>query len=91
MNYINLEYHPADSRIRIVKEDVCQTLSTRMDTGGGNVPLVIFVKSRRAKDRSDFETWKQNDVACTLNAFESGDKRSTTLIVYGCVRNDNKR
>ena len=61
-----------------------------MGTGGGNVPLVIFVKSRRAKDSSDFKTWKQNDVACTLNAFESGDKRSTTLIVYDSVRSNNK-
>lgn len=61
-----------------------------MGTGGGNVPLIIFVKSRRAKDKDDFETWEQNEIACTLNAFEQGDKRSTTLVVYDSVRSNNK-
>ena len=82
MKYINLEYHPADSRIRIVDNDICQTLSSRMGTGGGNVPLVICVKSRRAKDANDFETWRESDTANTPNTLEQGDKRSTTLVVY---------
>ena len=43
MKIVNLEYHPADSRVRIVDEDVCQTLSSRMGTGGGNVPIVIEI------------------------------------------------
>lgn len=43
MEYINLEYHPSDSRIRVVEEDVCQTLNTRMGTGGGNVPLILEI------------------------------------------------
>lgn len=41
MKFINLEYHPMDSRIRVVDEDICQTLSNRMGTGGGNVPIFI--------------------------------------------------
>ena len=41
---IPLEYHPNDSRIRMVDEDVCQTLSSRMGTGGGNVPLIFEVE-----------------------------------------------
>jgi len=45
VTYINLEYHPNDSRIKIIDEDVCQTLSTRMGTGGGNVPLIIEVRN----------------------------------------------
>jgi DNA (cytosine-5)-methyltransferase 1 len=44
MKYINLEYHPADSRIRIVELDVSQTLNQRMGTGGGNVPLIVEIK-----------------------------------------------
>ena len=36
-----LEHHPNDSRLKISKEDVCQTLSQRMGTGGGNVPMVM--------------------------------------------------
>ena len=30
-----------DSRIRIVDDDVCQTLNERMGTGGGNVPIIL--------------------------------------------------
>ena len=36
-----LENHPADSRVKICFDDIFQTLSTRMGTGGGNVPLVM--------------------------------------------------
>lgn len=43
MRYINLEYHPADSRIRITECDVSQTLNSRMGTGGGNVPLILEI------------------------------------------------
>ena len=37
---VMIENHPADSRV-IESGDVCQTLSARMGTGGGNVPLVM--------------------------------------------------
>ena len=43
MKYILLEHHPNDSRLKIVKDDICQTLNQRMGTGGGNVPLVMEV------------------------------------------------
>ena len=36
-----IENHPADSRVKIAEDDVCQTLSSRMGTGGGNVPMVM--------------------------------------------------
>ena len=32
-----------DSRIRIVGDEICQTLSERMGTGGGNVPIVLLL------------------------------------------------
>lgn len=41
-NYL-LENHPADSRVQLIEDGVCQTLSSRMGTGGGNVPLVLEV------------------------------------------------
>ena len=37
---VALDYHPQDSRIRYADEDVSQTLSARMGTGGNNVPIV---------------------------------------------------
>lgn len=34
LKFINLDYHPNDSRIGIKKDDVCQSLTSRMGTGG---------------------------------------------------------
>jgi len=43
-----------------------------------------FVKSRRAKNVNDFETWLRGGVVPTLNVFDnSGDARATVLIFYG--------
>lgn len=39
--YKILENHPADSRIKICEDNVFQTLSSRMGTGGGNVPMIM--------------------------------------------------
>ena len=48
-----------------------------------------FVKSRRAKNVDDFETWLQGGVVPTLNVFDnSGDSRATVLIFYGNRVND---
>ena len=38
---IILENHPQDSRVKIRDDGIVQTLSSKMGTGGGNVPLVI--------------------------------------------------
>ena len=46
-----IENHPNDSRVKIKADGVFQTLSTRMGTGGGNVPLVMIRKSKN--DRTD--------------------------------------
>ena len=43
MKVIVLEHHPNDSRIKIVDDGICQSLTSRMGTGGGNVPLVIVI------------------------------------------------
>lgn len=40
-NYVVIENHPADSRVKISETEVVQTLSSRMGTGGGNVPMII--------------------------------------------------
>ena len=36
-----LENHPNDSRVKIKEDNIVQTLSSRMETGGGNVPMVM--------------------------------------------------
>lgn len=38
-----IENHPADSRVKIAKDGKVQTLSSRMGTGGGNVPMVMSI------------------------------------------------
>lgn len=38
---VAIENHPADSRVKLCKNGIVQTLSERMGTGGGNVPLVM--------------------------------------------------
>ena len=53
-----------------------------MGTGGNNVPLVLtFSKQRRAQSENDFETWVEADVSNTLNAFDLGDVRATTIVI----------
>jgi hypothetical protein len=53
LKYITLENHPADSRVKILDDDICQTLSSRMGTGGGNVPMVIEVDDAEDSDNTE--------------------------------------
>ena len=39
-------------------------------------------KSRRAQNNEDYETWVQGGVVPTMNAFDNGDTRATTIIFY---------
>lgn len=39
-NYVVLENHPADSRVKISEDGMVQTLSSRMGTGGNQVPVL---------------------------------------------------
>lgn len=41
MKAIVLENHPNDSRVLIKDDGICQSLTSRMGTGGNNVPLVL--------------------------------------------------
>lgn len=45
IQYWILENHPADSRVKICDDGIFQTLSSRMGTGGGNVPMVLEVRT----------------------------------------------
>ena len=39
-------------------------------------------KSRRAQNSEDYETWVEGGVVPTMNAFDNGDTRATTIIFY---------
>lgn len=43
--------------------------------------MLWFSKSRRAQSDTDYETWLEGGVVPTLNAFDNGDVRATTVIV----------
>ena len=75
------ESHPNDSRVT-GPHDIGNTVSARYGTGGGNTPLVSqpFRKVRRAKSKTDFETWEQDQKTNTLNCFDQGDVRSTNVV-----------
>lgn len=82
MKFIMLESNPSDARYVIDRQQICQTLKERMGTGGNNVPLVIcFTKQRRAKSKDDFETWIESEKSNTINTFDVGGVRATTVIV----------
>ena len=42
---LSIENHPADSRVNLDSSGKVQTLTSRMGTGGGNVPMVMEEKS----------------------------------------------
>jgi len=49
----------------------------------GEVKHLWWNKSRRAQTNEDYETWVEGGVVPTLNAFDNGDTRATTIIFYG--------
>lgn len=49
---------------------------------------LYWTKSRRAQSNTDYETWIEGGVVPTLNAFDNGDVRTTTIIFYGNRVND---
>ena len=81
----SVENHPADSRVDIDDTGKVQTLTSRMGTGGGNVPMVmeptVFSKTKRAQTSTDYETWQESDTANTLNTFDQGDVRTNECVI----------
>ena len=79
----SVENHPNDSRVKIDESGKVQALTSRMGTGGGNVPMVMepFCKSHRAQTADDATTWKHGEVANTLNTFDLGETRANELVV----------
>ncbi len=69
---VALESHPADSRVKISEDGSVQTLTSRMGTGGGNVPLVMDSTPKTLKIRSGCEgggkgALIQDDKSATLS------------------------
>lgn len=69
---IVLESHPNDSRLKISGDPVFQSLSARMGTGGGNVPMVMF--------------WNGTQICSTLTKSNAGgSSRMPDKDNFNCV------
>lgn len=131
---VALENHPTDSRVKVSEDNMVQTLTSRMGTGGGNVPLVMdaatpktlkiragggnggkgalvqdnksatlscnndqtvfvpFCKGTRPHSAEEAPTWKDGEVANTLNTFDIGETRCNELVVQAfgiCSKESN--
>ena len=51
------------------------------DLAGGSETLAVYTKSKRPQSATDDETWVANQPNPTLNGFDQGDTRATTVIV----------
>ena len=79
---ISVENHPADSRVSIIEDGTVQTLTSRMGTGGGNVPLVMsFRKTGHPRSADEGQGWERTEKADTLNVFDNSENRTPILIV----------
>ena len=61
----SVENHPADSRVNIDDSGKCQTLTSRMGTGGGNVPMVMCVDMGAGKSTCGIHKNKAPTLATT--------------------------
>ena len=60
------------------------------DNFGAVLQPVPFVKTKRAQSTTDNETWVEGVVAPTQNAFDVGDVRATTAILFENHPNDSR-
>ena len=71
-----------DSYNQTMNYEVAEPL--RSADGGDTKPKVLILsyrKSRRAKDKEDYKTWVESDTANTINTFDVGDTRATTIVI----------
>lgn len=74
----SVENHPADSRVDIDPTGKVQTLTSRMGTGGGNVPMVL---EATGFEMQAFGKYKDSGTASALKARDYKD--ATDLVVAG--------
>ena len=68
-----IENHPADSRVKLSDDGKVQTLTSRMGTGGGNVPML-------------FCNWDGEQTAPTLTAHNAGgNQRMPDKNHFNCI------
>jgi len=79
-------------------KNIASTLTSSLDDQrmpdknnfGAVLQPVPFVKAKRAQSTTDNETWVEGVVAPTQNAFDVGDARATTAILFENHPNDSR-
>ena len=77
---MSVENHPADSRVNLDESGKVQTLTSRMGTGGGNVPMVM---EALGLDRASFNQGKNAQFDFTIT--EDGTEPTLTARGPGAV------
>lgn len=77
----SIENHPADSRVDIDDSGKVQTLTSRMGTGGGNVPMVMESKGF---EMQAFRQYKDSGCACSLKARDYKDATNLVVALVDC-------
>ena len=81
MKVINFEYHPNDSRVRLEANGICQSLTSRMGTGGGNVPIIMLIRNDASIGVDSYNQTASFEIAPPLRAGEGGDEKAKVLIL----------
>lgn len=88
---VALENHPADGRVKIESGSSVQTLTSRMGTGGNNVPLVMekpkTMKIRCGKEGGGKGPLVQNDLSATLSC--NNDQTLFVPTAFGICSKDS--
>ena len=96
---VAIENYPADSRVKLSEDGVVQTLSERMGTGGGNVPLIMNESEKSRYNSAAFMGGQGADagsiaysekVTPTLRGQAGGNSVPMVMTAFGiCSHNSN--
>lgn len=83
--HVAIENHPSDSRVKLSEDGKVQTLTSRMGTGGNNVPLLLKIRS--GCDGGGKGPLIQRDRSATLSC--NNDQTLFAPKVYGICSKDS--
>ena len=91
----SIENHPADSRVNIDESGKVQTLTSRMGTGGGNVPMVLESQLASGYDKLGATSQNSHDIANKTDTSYTLNTTDVHGVVYSletfhCVSEEEK-
>ena len=95
---IALENHPVDSRVKLSESNVCQTLTSRMGTGGCNIPLAMeeakcldlgFTPERTKNTQQSYYKTQTAGTIDIKGASLTSNQRGAAIVYGVCSKNSN--